>query len=127
MAHAKRMKIRVWSRRRNWIGSCVMPRARVAADPKSQRSSSDHVLAFVAPGPLEDLVRLHCRQFVDRIEAIYLIKNCSARSAAANEGRRDQPIKTRCEAERSTISRAVNSGCLLFERDVLRYAVACER
>ena len=35
-----------------------------------QRSSSDHVLAFVAAGPLEDLVRLHLGQFVDRIEAV---------------------------------------------------------
>ena len=34
-----------------------------------QRSRNDRVLAFIAAGPLEDLVRLHARQFIDRIEA----------------------------------------------------------
>jgi hypothetical protein len=33
-----------------------------------RRSRDDRVLAFVAAGPLEDLVRLHARQFIDRIE-----------------------------------------------------------
>jgi hypothetical protein len=32
-------------------------------------SPNDRVLAFVAAGPLEDLIRLHARQFIDRIEA----------------------------------------------------------
>src|SRR5260221_6489686 len=35
-----------------------------------QRTQSDQVLAFVAAGPLEDFVRLHLGQFVDRIEAV---------------------------------------------------------
>ena len=33
-----------------------------------RRSSNDQVLAFVAAGPLEDLIRLHARTFIDRIE-----------------------------------------------------------
>jgi hypothetical protein len=33
-----------------------------------QRSGNDQILAFVAAGPLEDLVRLHACRFIDRME-----------------------------------------------------------
>jgi hypothetical protein len=32
------------------------------------RSGNDQILAFVAAGPLEDLIRLHARAFMERIE-----------------------------------------------------------
>jgi hypothetical protein len=33
-----------------------------------QRAPNDRILAFVAAGPLEDLIRLHAATFIDRIE-----------------------------------------------------------
>jgi hypothetical protein len=35
-----------------------------------RRSVNDRILAFVAAGPLEDLIRLHASTFIDRIEAV---------------------------------------------------------
>jgi hypothetical protein len=35
-----------------------------------RRLVNDRILAFVAAGPLEDLIRLHASTFIDRIEAV---------------------------------------------------------